>query len=290
MIYPSYMPFQWMPFIFAEIFKIDYRWIAYFFWLSGTLFYAYRLLRKNISVLALILLAALPFAVVYIYIIYVPDTFENTIELMIAGFYMVLCLSLMYDSMFLRSSGIIITLLSRFANFLWIPLYIAITYFAEKKQRAIILTSSILLAVIIFYALPFLSQNFMIFQQGQKAKTKNTIAEWQKPGDKPHELFNGVGVASFFYTFKVGDMTRKVKSLQKLHIIFSILSVLILSIIFLLYQENFDPKMFYLLSLKIHLAIYINFIGIPYVYLFIVPLFVSVVIIGELFSEKSSLT
>jgi hypothetical protein len=130
----------------------------------------------------------------------------------------------------------------------------------------------------------------MIFQQGQKAKTKRTITEWQKTKDKPAELFQGVGIACFFYTFKVGDLPRKVKSLQKLNTIIAILAILILAIIFLIYQESYNPKMFYLLSLKIHLAIYFNFLGIPNVYLFIVPVFVSVIIIAEIFSMDRKFT
>jgi hypothetical protein len=281
---PSFLPFYWMPFIFSDLLHVDYRWIAFACWISGTIFYTYRLLKKNIQLITMIFLAVIPFAVLFIYIRFVPETIENTVELLIAGFYMILCFSLLSDSLFFRACGIIVTLLSRFANMLWIPLYIGITYFAEKKQRAIILTIAIVLAVILFYVLPFLSQNTLIFQQGQRQITKRTIIEWQKSTDKPAHLFQGVGVACFFYTFKVGDLPRKVKSLQKLNTIISILSILILAIIFLIYQEKYNPKMYYLLSLKVHLAIYFNFLGIPNIYLFIVPVFVSVVILAEIFS------
>ena len=292
---PSFMPFQWMPFLLGDLLKIDYRWIAFIFWLLGILFYSYRLLKKNVSVLNLILLAMLPFAVLFIYIRYVPETFVSNIELLITGFYMILSLSLLSNSMFFRVSGIVLTLLSRFANVLWIPLNIAITYFAEKKQRAIILTGSIILAVILFYMLPFLSQNILIFQQGQKYKTKAAIEEWKikepgRFGEKPSLLFNGVGVACFFYEFKAGDLTRKVKALQKLHLIISILSILVLAIIFLIYQEIIDHKMFNLLSLKIHLAIVFNFFQVPHVYLFLVPIFVSVIILSEIISIDKKTT
>jgi hypothetical protein len=285
---PSFMPFQWIPFLLGDLFKIDYRWVAFIFWLTGTLFYSYRLLRKNISLINLILLAVLPFAVLIIYIRFVPETFVSKIELLITGFYMILSLSLLSNSMVFRVSGIVLTLLSRFSNILWIPLNIAITYLAEKKQRAIILIVSIILAVILFYALPFLSQNTLIFQQGQKYRTRAAIEEWNikdpdRPGAKPAILYKGVGVACFFYDFKTGDLRRKVKALQKLHLIISILSILILAIIFYINQQDIDHKLFNLLSLKIHLAIFFNFFQVPHIYLFLVPVFVSVIILMEIF-------
>lgn len=290
---PSFMPFQWIPFLFAELLKIDYRWIAFIFWLIGTLFYSYRLLKKNTSTLILILLSVLPFATLFVFIKYVPESFINNIELLIAGFYMILSLSLLSNSMVFRVFGIVVTLLSRFYNVLWIPLNIAITYFAEKEKRAKILTASIILAVVIFYALPFLTQNLNIFQQGQKYKTQAAIEEWdiKEAGlsDKPSLLFQGVGVACFFYEFKPGSIVRKLKAIQKLHLIISILSILILAIIFLTNLKIIEHNMFNLLSLKIHLAIFFNFIQVPHVYLFLVPIFVSVIILAEIFSlEKKT--
>jgi hypothetical protein len=291
---PSFLPFQWMPFLLGELFNMDYRWVAFIFWMTGTVLYEYRLLRAHIGLLLLIFLSILPFAVLIIFVHYVPESITRNIELLLTGFYMILSLSLLSNSMYFRVIGIVATLLSRFANLLWIPLYLAVTYFAEKKQRAIVLAGSMLCAVVIFYALPFLSQNLLIFQQGQKYRTKAAIADWKIKdtsgySTKPMHLFKGVGVACFFYEFKAGDMTKKVKALQKMHLILSILSILILAIIFMVHQDTIDYKLFNLLSLKIHLAIFFNFFQVPHVYLFLVPVFVSVIIVAEIFTMEKKL-
>jgi hypothetical protein len=290
-VFCPYMPLQWMPFMISEVLKMDYRWLAFIVWVISIVIYHFSLTRRKYPLFYFILLSLLPYITLLIYIRYVPEAFENSIELLITGYYIFLALSIFSASVFNKTTSLIMTLLSRFSDVLWVPFYIILLFFKENKKKALTISIITLFAIILIYILPFVGNDRNIFQKSQRYRTQITIEKWKaydinKPEETKINLYNGVGFAGYFYSLFNGDIKHKVRGLQKHHLIFSILSILFLGIIFLIFHELIDYKIFLLLGLKIHFAFFYNFIQVPYMYLFLVPVFLSLIVLMVWFDRK----
>ena len=284
-LFPTYLPLQWLPFTIPEVLHFDYRWIAFAVLCSAIIFYGLYFLRKNISTPGLVILLSLPFISLLLIAKYDPSVFAVTIENLIAGYYLILCLTIFTRSNLLRGLGLVLCLLSRYSLIFWVPLYLTIIFFSESKKNALIIAVFCVMGVILIYGLPFLTKNPAIFLKGYNYHTYAAVSEWtgqswQAPGDKPVALFKGFGFASYFYDYLNGGLIKKLRILQIVHFVGSIVVIVILGILFFKFKNNIDYKIYALGSLKIYLVFFYNFIQIPYSYLFIVPVFVSLPILG----------
>lgn len=120
--------------------------------------------------------------------------------------------------------------------------------------------------------------------KGYAYHTKAAIEEWkgqswQLPGEKPFQLFWGIGFAGIFYDYYSGSAAQKLKAFQLVHLSTSLLRVLALAVFFRIKRKLLSDKIFSLASLKIYLAVFYHFAQIPYDYLFTTPIFVSIPII-----------
>ena len=289
-IYPNYLPLVWLPFTFGEWFQCDYRWIAFTIWLIAVLLYFLYIFRRKYSVIQTVILSILPFLFLYFCTKNIRDAFENTIECSIAGFYMILGLSILNGKLFYKSTAIIFTLLSRFSVIFWVPFELIVVFVAESRKKAIILTGIIISAVVFIYIIPFLSKDYRIFQKGMAYYDVATLGEWhpkafQNKNDRPFHLSKGVGAAIYFYDFSKEDAATKISVLKKVHLLLSVSIILLLSLAFIKYRNKYDPRVFSLSALKIYLAVFYTFIQIPYCYLYIVPVFLSIVLVASGFEK-----
>jgi hypothetical protein len=290
-VYPSYLPLYWMPFLFSELTHLDYRWTPFIIWALAIFYYEFRLLRYKLPLFDYLLLSIFPFLVLLLFARYAPFSLLYSGELLVAGFYLVLALTIFTTSNTKRSIGLILTLLSRFSNILWFPFYATIIFFSESKKKAKIISIATVSAILLIYILPFISQNRFIFQKSQRSRTEAALIDWQ-PKDvynndiNPVKLSTGVGVACYYYDFFPGSLLNKIHALQKHQLILSIISILILGIIYMIYQEYLDSKFFVLLALKIHFAFFYCFMQVPDIFLFFVPVFLSLVVLMEFFRRK----
>jgi hypothetical protein len=166
-----------------------------------------------------------------------------------------------------------------------------ILFFKEAKRNIIIILSLTLLASFLIYYVPFLSHDRTILRKGYSYYTTCALGEWnlwQDQGDKPYHLFRGVGFACYFYDFLDGDVENRLRVLQSVHLIISILSVFILGFLYITLKTQVDYKLYLLFSLKIYLTFFYNFIQVPYTYLFMVPVFISLVILLVIFAPTVS--
>ena len=159
-----------------------------------------------------------------------------------------------------------------------------ILYFSIGYKNTFRIALFCIISVLFIYILPFFLKDPTIFFSGYKSYTSGTLSEWsgqfwQAPGDKPIQLFSGVGFASYFYEFLNGDLLNKINILKIFHLISSSLVIVILAFIFYKYKNRIDYRIYSLGTLKIYFVFFYNFIQIPYIYLFTVPIYVSIFII-----------
>lgn len=277
---PTYLPFHWFPFIISTSLNIDHRWIPLSFWIVSIIFYEFMLFKSLPGNLIRILASVLPFLQILIFILDFPHMFAVSIELLPASWYIWFSLALISRKIIFQSVTIALPLLSRFSFLLWLPVY-AVSLLKEQKFKKILLFLSVVMIIIMFvYVLPFLSKDPESFQNGMKYYSQSAIGEWslkdyQQENEKPVHLFRGVGFACFFYDFYSGNISSGIHALRITLLTIGILTSAVLIFLFLRKKEFRHSSLFLLAGLKISLTVFYSFIQVPYVYLQIVPVFIS---------------
>jgi len=290
--FPAYLPLQWMPFIISEVLHFDYRWTAFVVLCIALAFYGVYVLRRTASPVRIGCLWFLPFFTLLALTKYDPQAFGISIETLIAAYYLILSLTIFSQSNFLRGLGLLLCLLSRYSLILWVPLYLGIIFLSEKRKNAFVIAAVAVLGIILIYGVPFLVKKPSIFLRSHAGYTTAAtvewqVKEWQASTDKPYHLFRGIGFASFFYDYLNGALAKRLRILQIFHLAASVMVIGILGLLFLKFKEDIDYKIFALAGLKIYLAFFYDFIQIPYSYLFIVPVFVSIPVLAVALSDGS---
>ncbi len=285
-VIPNYLPMQWLPFSIAEFLEFDYRWIAFFAFVSVLFFYWKQNIDKNLF-FENILKIILPF--VFIMLLDKKDNmlYGTNVELLLVAYYMFLAFTIKSKNYILVALGILVCLLSRFSLLFWLPLYGLLILKKENFSFALKVGISVFAGVLFIYIIPFLSYDPYIFTNGLKYYSKAAVGEWliksfQTEGDIPFHLGQGIGFAVYFYKFAGGLLKENLNLAKYFHVFISIVTVLI-SLAFYYFKK---PKMalwfFILLSFKLYLSVFYAFIHIPYLYLQQVPLFISIAILYEL--------
>jgi hypothetical protein len=142
----------------------------------------------------------------------------------------------------------------------------------------------------LLYIIPFLLKQPDIFKKGYNYYTEAALGEWQlknwqAENDKPFHLFKGIGFASYFYDYATGSLSEKLTKLKNTHLIGSILVAILMGLLYFRFKNKIPDRLYLLLSLKIYLTYFYAFIQVPYVYLQLVPLFISVLIIAAITIE-----
>ncbi|HKC36255.1 MAG TPA: hypothetical protein VKB95_09340, partial [Chitinophagaceae bacterium] len=217
---------------------------------------------------------------------YLTQVLVSTAELMIVAYYLILCTGIINKNKYLILTGIVSCLLSRYSLVLWLPAYLLLFWQNEKRVKSRQLFWGVLAFIAIFFLFPFFWQNPAAFLGTFKSYSQNVpLYEWsgqywQAPGDKPYQLFQGLGMACFIYDYVAGSISYKVTLTVIIQIVLSVLAILIpLFWYFRVNRKKMDYPFFSLLLLKFYFCFFYGFIAVPYSYLFITPLFVSLIIV-----------
>jgi hypothetical protein len=279
-MYPNYLPATWMPFIAAEKWGLDYRTWAYILLCTVLFLYGWFIARSDRKLLFMLL----SFAVLALFLWYQPSAFGWTVEPMIAGFYLLLVLGIYLQRLWLIGMALLLCLLSRYAVVLWLPvLFLLLFVFLSKKKT--IYTGLMVIAGVILILLPFLQDTPGLLQKGYDYYTMGTLAEWkgqawQQPGDLPFQLSQRYGFAIYFYKWGKGDLLQRIYVLQITHFAICTLISLISILWYWLKGRKWLPlKWALLLSLHLYLVFFFAFIQMPYAYLFLTPLLVSMMVV-----------
>lgn len=267
----TYLPMQWLPYTISEAGHFDPRWITLGIWLGATFLISIYSYKKEPFV-ALLFLALLG------YLLYMNrGILANTVELMVAAYYMFLVFALNRKSALLQGIAIGICLLSRFSLVLWLPL-LGFTLFAANKKKELIVTASTALAfVVIFYIIPFLSKDWSSFSRGLDYYTYAAGGEWQKG----YHLKAGTGLAFLISEKANGSIVDKIHLIQKIHLFGCLALTGLMGAWYWFNRHKIHYKIFLLASFKIYLTFFLAFIQVPYIYLMIVGNFVSIAIFVE---------
>jgi len=286
---PNYLPLHWLPFVISKTLNFDPRWLAFSFLAIGIALYQASVFAKSSSLPEIIIKSALPHLVLLLFIQYEPEIFGRTVETLIAGYYLILFFSILSGSPVIKGIGILCCLLSRFSLVLWLPLYLHFL-FKDDGKRTLKTVAIAAAGVLLIYIIPFLSQDWHSLARGYQNYSNATAGEWhpqswQQPGEKPFSLFRGIGFASFFYDFAKDGVELKLLLLRKFHLLFSIAAVAAAA--FYYFKKRPESKLFPLLALKFYFIFFFSFIQIPYTYLYLVPVFLSVFIASQLSFSKT---
>ncbi|MDO8365427.1 MAG: hypothetical protein Q7T20_01435 [Saprospiraceae bacterium] len=292
---PTYLPLMWLPFLPAAIFHFDERWVAFVIWAIAALLVVRRAQLGKLSTEAKWLLTALPF----FYFILIEEstdaTYGNTIELMIAGFYMLFALQLDKIREYLagdpRKKGallaffIILCLLSRYSFLLWLPFFFLIVW-VENRKLALSTTAWAFLYVMLIYVFPFMIKDPSIYLNGIKHYSEGALLVWLQP-EKVGPLYEGLGMANIFRDELGGEMAQRLSALQRWQVLTSLTATGLCTWIWWKKRAQIQHLSLFLLgSLKFYFAFFYGFIQMPYIYLMLTPCFLSIVILLSFYREQ----
>ncbi len=287
-LFPTYLPLQWMPYLFAEWMNLDYRWLAAIgLWIISLLFFI-RYRRKINHFYVSIFISCSPLIIWYVVLLHDDMQFAFMLESLIAAYYLFAMMGLSFTNKIAGAVGFSLCLLSRYAIVLWMPFYF-FYLLMEKNYRKFILTGAIIaVTFLVFYWLPFLRNDYSIFQNGYAYHTKAATGEWQHLNveNQPEHLFNGLGFAAWGYKFlPQPDIAAKLHTWQNIHLFISLAVVAMMGLIYYIRRNTIRKRPYLMMSLKIYLIVFYSFIQIPYGYLFLVPVIITTGLLAELFSS-----
>ncbi len=142
-----------------------------------------------------------------------------------------------------------------------------------------------------FYWLPFLRRDGMVFMNGYAYHTKAAYNEWMRDlkvfGGQVY-LYNGLGFTCFAMKWLPGNAGHQLMLYKNIHIIACVLTVTGLGWYYIRKRAVYELHTFLLFSFKVYLTVFYTFIQIPYKYLFFVPVVVSAALLGRVFREDST--
>lgn len=290
--YPSgYLPGTWLPFIPAALLQIDFRWvpmIAFVFAIILLLIYQRKKIEHPAASFAMVLI---PFTL-YQFIHNNPDVAGFSVELLISVYYLLFALHMHSKNYLLTGVLLSLCLLSRYTLVLWLPLFFFILFLDHNKQALFRIGISTFSMVLLIYILPFFIKDPQVILHGLLSYGNSGIAEWthiDAVKQLPEHLTKGVGFAYFFYKIPHIEIIKKIQLMQV--VLFSLLLLfnIVMLIVYWKYRQQVNRKIFLLGSLKIYLTLFYTFIHVPYIYLYTVPLMISVGIIFQLaiFSQQA---
>ena len=273
---PTYLPSQWMPYLPSEIFKFDPRFITFWVFALTYMVFSIKIIKSGISLWASFILMALPVLLISVVHDHDQGVWSITVEQLIMCYYLLLGISLTTNSRIFQIITVVLCLMSRFSLLFWLPLYAFMLWTKEGWRPTLKFGLWVFIGCALLYV-PFLLKDPYIFLNAQAYYDLASIGEWER-SDKPVHLYNGLGFAIYFFE-KGGDMAMQIASLKKyLFVITPSVSVL-LGLIWWRFKDKLDFGLFAICSLKISLAVFYALIQIPYSYLYVTPIIISLAVL-----------
>ncbi|MDG1435614.1 MAG: hypothetical protein P8M17_03515 [Saprospiraceae bacterium] len=284
-VMPTYFPMMWLPYCFSEILEIDYRWTAYLFFLIPLFMLQWQLIKQDISLFEIGLKVALPFIFLFLYVEHFPDVLGYGVELMPVGLYFILVLSMKWKKSYWVAFPIVLVLMSRYAFTFWLPVYL-LTIWMERGFKDVFKVSLwVLGGVLVVYVIPFLSKNWDVFFEGLAyyGKTAETAWQWQREDGRPLILINGLSHAIYFYDFVDGDLMNRLRLNRLVHLG---MCLIVAAGVFYYYWKNrkrgLNVSIYLLIGLKLYLVVFYSFFYVPFSYLFMLPMFLTIPLLYQI--------
>lgn len=292
-IFPVYLPAQWFPYVLAQSWGIDFRWLSWgLLLIVGFGAYQLTLLRQPIGPWRYGLLALLPCLTVLAIIYADGYLFAQVLEPTIICYYFLLAASVLSRSLGLRVLALLLCLLSRYSLIFWAPFFWWMLWREVGWRYALALAGLVGAGIIGLYIVPFLSHDWELFPKHTMAEYYTAaVAEWSRVGPAgglPLHLANGLNGGAWVYTLlDAQPLEVRVTWMQRIHAGASAGIVLLLAGFYWRYGRRYDYRYLALVALKLALATFYFFIQVPYSYLISVSVLLSVFIVMLVISDKT---
>jgi hypothetical protein len=293
-VMPNYFSMRWLPFIPAEYWHFDYRWIGFTAISAVFWYYTWRLSASGslLRLRQIFLPVAAPWFMLFVFMKYDHNAFGNAVETLIAAYYLVLAFTL-FRSPAAMAFGIMLCLLSRISFTFWLPMYGFLILMQFGWKTALRTGAYVIAAVLALYVVPFiLPDSGKMFIDGLGYYNKSAMGEWyrqgwQDAGAVPTHLGRGIGFA--YYWYKEGAEVAQFAACQR---VFQLISLSVAALLFAGYvicrrRPNFNLVVYGVVSLKVYLTIFYGFIPIPYHYLFLTPCLLNLAVALYSISDHS---
>ncbi len=273
----QYFPTMWMPFLPAEIFKFDYRWITF-----GLQFLGIALILKpvfninrNIPFIPSAIAGIGLFLFLNYFMVKDPTYWAMTEEGVVTGFYLFLSFALLRRNYWLIGIAMMCCTLSRYSLVFWIPVYFGYVFFTGFRSDFWKLFLSYGLSMSLFFIIPFFVKDPAYFFHIPATYTRFIDRFWLGY-DLDKHLYYNVGFFKFFTFSNHGVMTV-------LEVITSFAAPVILLSVAQKLKQKFELNDRYMAyaSLKISLIFFFGFIQMPYMYVFVPVTLISYTVLFD---------
>lgn len=278
---PTYLTMMWLPYLPAEIFGFDYRWIPVIA-LTVSLFIYHRnasTLRNNPLFFGIAYITPLVF--LYLHTRFNSHEIKLTVEGLVTAYYMLLAFTIGNK----KYKGIVLMLLccilSRFSLIFWLPLLLLVIFNEYGKAYIYKTITVIAVGIALLYGI-FMIKDPLIFIKAMKYYSSATVGEWTvadwikaEGGHYPYSLSKGTGLAIWFYDYLPGTLEIKIATLKKIQLVIVSSATLIMCLHYWKYKTKIDGWLYALGGLKLSLVLFYSFVQIPYTYLFMLPVFLN---------------
>lgn len=278
---PVYFSMHWLPYIVSDHFQFDPRTVTFSIWAIGASLLMYRALQCNgtgLKILTPLLMMGCYWSVAT----GSPPVIYATIETMVAGYYMLFMTGLNQKNIYVTALFIAVCLLSRYFVVLWLPLW-GFTMLASGNKMQLLKASVVIaVCVSVLFVIPFLSKDWSFLSHafsGYKG-----MDEWRHVDavGRPYHLYNGTGFAYLFYEHCLnGDMEVSYQWLCRSMFIVPLAGCAVMGAWYWKNRAMIDHRIFLMASFKIYLALFTSFLIVPYLYLSVTTIFVSVALFAE---------
>ncbi len=279
-----YLPMMWLPFMPAEVFHFDYRWITFILQGLG-IYMALRPILKSDTKPPLIPGAIGVFSLFLInnfLLIKHKDYWSMTQEGLVAGFYMILCSALVRKNYVWIGLAMMACTLSRYSLLMWVPLYFGYVWLSQPRSDFWKMALTYGISMILLFVLPFFIWNPIYFFHISDNYLYLSSMFWERFQIAEHRHVN-VGLFKFYSVENVTLMFR-------IGVFLSFLLPLLLLIWVLRRQRSGSINTRYVgfASLKICIICFFSFIPMPYFYIFVPPTLISYVVLFDYLSGARS--
>lgn len=280
---PTYFPMHWLPYTISGYFHFDPRTVTFSIWAIAATVLMYRsTLCRN-----LLLRILIPLLVVGCYFGLVKGygaIISATVETMIAGYYMLFIIGINQKNVYLTALFITFCLLSRYFIALWLPLWAFVLFVSGNRKQLYKTVAGIVVFVCILFVIPFLSKDWSFAYSALSNYSTAGIGEWLHDDalGRPVHLYAGTGFAYLFYEqYPPALMYKGYKTLTHLMFILPLATLLVMGIWYWCSRRRINYRIFLMASFKIYLSVFLALVIVPYVYLSVSAIFISVAIFAE---------
>ena len=278
---PIYLPAMWLPFIPAQLFDFDMRWITYLMIGLGCM--SLSLIGKdskryNWTGLVLVPLSVLLYSIIKVDVRLLVHSEEG----IVIFYYLLLAAGLYYRSFITITLALAFCMMSRYSLAIWALMFVSYVYYYHTKSRALSLT---------LYSAGF-ALFLLVVTRGIlhidvfASLSGDYLRDIQLPEHKwkfMPTINESLGFAKFF----------KYEELPILHNIFFFFTIGIPSLcifVYHKYRDSLNRRFFNLASLKLSLVFFYNLLILPVQYLFYTSTFLSIAILYFYIKEELSVS